>query len=85
MNLVAGLPDYLNVLSLVAWTFIGWYTVRQNKTLKRVDEQVSNTHDTNLRDDITRISDKLDQVLITQASMQAFDAHVLEWMARQSK
>ena len=85
MNLVAGLPDYLNVLSLAVYGFLGWLAIRQNRTLKRVDEQVSNTHDTNLRDDITRIEDKLDQVLITQASMQAFDAHVLEWMARQSK
>ncbi|WP_416382461.1 DUF2746 domain-containing protein [Nocardia cyriacigeorgica] len=33
----------------------GFLTLRQGSTLKRVDEQVSNTHPTNLRDDIDQM------------------------------
>lgn len=59
MNIPPGAPSWL-VLAVVLITTLGtvgtgFLTLRQGSTLKRVDEQVSNTHETNLRDDIDRM------------------------------
>lgn len=59
MNIPADAPSWL-VLAVVLFTTLGtvatgWLTARQGTTLKRVDEQVSNTHSTNLRDDLDEI------------------------------
>ena len=59
MNVPADAPSWL-VLAVVLLTTLGtivtgWLTHRQGSTLKQVNEQVSNTHETNLRDDIDKV------------------------------
>ncbi|WP_425298240.1 DUF2746 domain-containing protein [Nocardia abscessus] len=59
VTLPEGAPEYLWVLALLVSGFGTWYQIRSNRqqsgTLQRVDEQVSNTHPTNLRDDLDAI------------------------------
>lgn len=43
------------LISTLGTVITGWLTARQGTTLKRVDAQVSNTHETNLRDDLDQI------------------------------
>jgi len=85
VNLPANLPEYVYLLALAIPVFTTWITVRaqrkQESTLRRVDEQVSNTHDTNLRDDITAIHNDVRLIRAEMLEMRKFDAHVLAWMA----
>jgi predicted RNase H-like nuclease (RuvC/YqgF family) len=41
---------------LVISTYLGRLVNKQNKTLRRVEHQVQNSHETNLRDDIDKIA-----------------------------
>lgn len=93
MNLPANLPEWIYLVGLIVPTLTAWVTVRfarkDSPTIRRIDEQVSNTHSTNLRDDITGILEKLDDVVVEQRAIRAemsemrkFDAHVVEWMGR---
>lgn len=59
MSIPEDAPAWLVLAGLFLTTFgtvaTGWFTARQGSTLKRVNEQVSNTHKTNLRDDLDEI------------------------------
>lgn len=62
------IDEALTALSLVITALTGLLGVllgrnlKTNKTLKKVSNQVSNSHGTNLRDDIDRIADQVDDI-----------------------
>ncbi|MGW6624196.1 DUF2746 domain-containing protein [Nocardia sp. NPDC055002] len=67
VNLPANAPEYLWIIAILAPIVGSWVTIRinrkQNTTLDRVDSQVSNTHSTNLRDDIDEMHKDVKEVV----------------------
>ncbi|WP_431941687.1 DUF2746 domain-containing protein [Nocardia grenadensis] len=66
MNLPSDAPQYLWVLAIIAPIVGTWITTRMHReqkgTLAEVKEQVANTHSTNLREDIDKIAESVEQI-----------------------
>ncbi|AXK86602.1 DUF2746 domain-containing protein [Streptomyces sp. NPDC014724] len=66
IDIPAGAPGWLAALMIVAYVVSQWLQTRglrasqeeQKQTITEVHEQVANTHDTNLRDDLDAIRDE---------------------------
>lgn len=84
------IDEVLTALSLVITALAGLLGVllgrnlKTNKTLKKVSNQVSNSHGTNLRDDIDRIAEQIkeikqllteDRAALVEVRTHAHDSH----------
>jgi len=56
VTLPESVPEYIWVLFILAPLANTWIQRQHGKKLDAVNEQVSNTHDTNLRDDLDKIA-----------------------------
>jgi len=77
-------PDYLWVLAILVSGFGTWYTTKVQKqqggVVQEVHEQVTNTHSTNLRDDLDRIHK---DILLIRGEVTELHAAVSDLRGRQ--